>query len=298
MGTLHETGDESDCESDDIEPVVWWEVSKWDRRVCGPASQVFPRPDGWLLDDQKVSLDKLNIRKITHALTMRRFVKPACEPAWEMRLTPRPHPQGAPNGLPWPQIWKMKSFFATPRDKMAGLKLQHRNLYLPDQCLACDEDVTQGKMLHYCECAILRVEYWDEVLRLFNELGMPTPADKTAFIATGAISATQAIGPNFAGLWFIAHRALYAAMMHSHLENVTLDLEKAHKRTIAMTIGRLRAYAARWREWVETSIHQDKPNTISAKHRSKALVNQEAFGDYSIAEPLLAEAKRLKLLPP
>ena len=71
MRTLHDTGAETDAEDDETHPVVWWEHSKWDHRVCGPADQVFPRPDGWLLDGKDVRLDKLNVKVATKAMAMR-----------------------------------------------------------------------------------------------------------------------------------------------------------------------------------------------------------------------------------
>ena len=90
--------------------------------------------------------------------------------------------------------------------------------------------------------------------------------------------------------------ALYAETMHAHLDKVPFDLEKALKRVLALTIGRLTAYGARWREWVDTSRLRTAPNTIGLRHRNKALLRQEPDGDYSIADPLVDAATRLQLM--
>ena len=292
MGSLHDTGEETDGDDDTAHEVVWWTHSQWDRRACGPKAQVFPHPNGWLLEDQPTTLNSLSIQKMTRALTMRRFKEPACKQAWEERLGAA----GAPATLPWPKIFKMKSFFATPRDQIAGLKLQHRNLYLPDTCLACGEVLTEAKQLHYCKCPILRIEFWDEVVKWMTDMGMPAPDDLTTFIATGAISAEKAVSANFSGIWFIAHRTCYAANMSAYLDNHALDLEKALKRALAMILGRLKAYGARWEEWVVTSRYREKPNMIPSRHRNKKVIQQKAGGDYEIAQTLIDEAKRLGLI--
>ena len=125
---------------------------------------------------------------------------------------------------------------------------------------------------------------------------MPAPSDTTAFIATGAISPTKAISANYAGVWFIAHRTLYAAHMSAHLDNHALDLEKALKRALAIIFGRLQAYGARWEDWVTTSRYQEQPNMIPARHRSKGLLQQQLGGEYEIAQTLIDEAKRLGLI--
>ena len=234
-------------------------------------------------------------------MAMRRFREPACKRAWQSRLgqhyvgPPNFGPSGPPAVLPWPKIFKMKSFFATPRDQVAGLKLQHRNLYLPDTCLACNTPLQSSKQMHYCRCGVIRVEFWDVVLDWLRDTGMPTPQDTTTFIATGALSNKHAINEYYAGLWFIAHRTLYAAMMNAHMENKQLNLEAALKRALAITIGRLKAYGGKWGEWVRTARWRRQPNKIGEKHQDKRLMQQDEDGNYEIHPALLNEADRLQL---
>jgi hypothetical protein len=77
IGELHDTFKRIGLQAHETtQPIVWWRHSKWDRRACGPEGEVFPRPEGWLLDGIKVNLDELSIQKYTKALTMRKFRTP------------------------------------------------------------------------------------------------------------------------------------------------------------------------------------------------------------------------------
>ena len=70
-------------------------------------------------------------------------------------------------------VWRMKSFFATPRDAMTWLKLQHRNLYtvLHDvsiadtSCRACNSGENQ---LHLCECDVIMRRFWEPVIEVLE----------------------------------------------------------------------------------------------------------------------------------
>ena len=129
-------------------------------------------------------------RIITQALQSQIFKPPvATQRAWERRLG---------GELPWDKIWAIRSTFATPRDQATGLKLQHRNLYtvghntsLSDHgCRACGEKENQ---LHLCECPILREEFWDPLISLLTQTGMPRPQEYAVFIATATLEAEKVI---------------------------------------------------------------------------------------------------------
>jgi len=230
---------------------------------------------------------------------MRKFKPPACLRVWESKMG-----IGA-DRLPDKKIWKRKSTFSTPRDRIPGLKLLHRNLYVAgndlndNQCRACTERESQ---LHLCECNIIRDEFWEPLIRIATSTGMQDPQDKTVWIATGAYSTRQDGGlnkvtsPNYAIYWDIGWRCLYAAIVKSRIEQQTLDLEKALARTIAMTISRLRAYGGRWKEWVRNTDFQTQPKIIGEKHQRKGLINQSPDGPYQIHDALIDAAKQLDLM--
>ena len=101
---------------------------------------------------------------------------------------------------------------------------------------------------------------------------MPRPRDDVAFLATGALSQDKVIDRDRAGMWFLAWRCLYAEIVRSRVEALALDLDKALKRYVAMIIGRLRAYGAKWRRWVDKSRHQRDQNIIPRRHQDKKIL--------------------------
>lgn len=300
VGTLHETGEAEDLEDCEPQDIVWWQHSKYDIRAIGPAGEVFPRPEGWLLDGKEINLDNLTVREYTRALALRRFVTPACQAAWELpeRLGLRIAALGWEH-LPWRAIWRMKSFYETPRDRMTGTKLLHRNLYVAARdplgnvrCMACDETETQ---LHLCECPVLHDEFWKPIIKLLTDMGMPEPEDPTIFKATGALSEEKALSKYYAGVWFIAWRCIYAEIVNARVESHSLRTEKALKRCISIIIGRLRAYGLFWKNWVIAGRHSCNPRIIPRKHQEKILLTQDDEGNYCIHEALLAMADELEL---
>ena len=293
VGVLHETGDYSDGEDDTTHRPVWWrnKDSKWDIRVCGPEDAHFPNPAGWTIDGVKITLDGFCIREATRRQALRMFVTPACQIAWDKRLA---------FPIPWNKVWKIKSFFATPRDQIPWLKLQHRNLYVAghdpvdDRCRACSDRESQ---VHLCECDIIHDEYWSHLLEVATHTGMPQPQDTPTFLATGALSPTTAVSKHHSGILYLGWRCLYAAIVQSRVDGTPLALDKALQRAISMIIGRLRAYGVQWRQWVGATRHTSKPGAIPRKHRNKKVLTQDKHGTYMIHPSIMAKAKALDLTP-
>ena len=182
---------------------------------------------------------------------------------------------------------------------MTGMKLLHRNLYVAardpndKRCMACQDDETQ---LHLCSCGVIHAEYWGEVIKLAVKTDMPAPADATIFIATMALSRDTVISRHHSVIWYLGWRCLYAEIVHSRVEGMTLDLERALKRFVSMLIGRLRAYGRKWADWVVASRKRANPNGISEKHRDKKLIEQDVDGSYEIHPAIMQMAKDLGLI--
>ena len=119
------------------------------------------------------------------------------------------------------------------------------------------------------------------------------PEDDDAFIAVGAVSATKAIPRPLCGIWYIAHRCYYAETVSAKVDARRVNFESAHKRTIAMTISRLRAYGGRWRRWVAAGQGQYVTRGIAVKHQDKGLLFHTGDGEYTIHQALWDEAERL-----
>ena len=96
-----------------LDHVAWWEPRKDDHRVAGALSKRFPSAKGWRLDGEEIRLDRLSIKKRTEALSIRRMKPPAAEKGWETRL--------GRMDIPWTSVWKIRSFYASPRDQLLYL---------------------------------------------------------------------------------------------------------------------------------------------------------------------------------
>ena len=55
------------------------------------------------------------------------------------------------------------------------------------------------------------------------------------------------VRPEQSGLMFIAWRCLYAEVVRSRIDERPIDLAAAYKRTIQVTITRLKAYEEKWK---------------------------------------------------
>jgi hypothetical protein len=245
-----------------LRDIAWWSPAEGDIRVRGAVIDTFPLIEGWTIDGEAVRLDRLSIKQRTAALALRKMIPPACESAWQIRL---------PNvAIPWTKVWKIKSFYATPRDQFTWLRLMHRNLYTvghrtdidDNSCRACTVPENQ---LHLGTCDIICEEFWTPLLTLMDDLGFPTPVEteRASFVLLGVYQEAgkdpTVVGPEQSGLMFIAWRCLYAEVVRSRVDERPLDLTAAYKRTMQVTITRLKAYGEKFffffyipREHVET----------------------------------------------
>ena len=83
-GIPHDTGVLNRDSTLEVKEVSMWST-KSGSRVRGPSEAVFPKMEGWVLDGQKTKLNALKVSRVTAALTLRKFVPPASEAAWNER---------------------------------------------------------------------------------------------------------------------------------------------------------------------------------------------------------------------
>ena len=150
-------------------------------------------------------------------------------------------------------------------------------------------------ILHLCECAIIFEEYWSPLIEMAVQTGMPRPMRTAVFLATGSLSPTKVVSKEYAGIFFLGWRCLYAAVVSSRVDDTTLDLEKALKRCVAMIIGRIRSYETFWKRWVNTSRYQREPKMIGQKYREKGVLQQSPSGECAVHDAILKLAADLKL---
>ena len=288
----HPTGVMLDSDGLRVMKVAVWRT-RGGVRIRGAADAVFPCTSGWLLDGTKVELDRLSVSKMTKASALKKFIPPASEAAWKSRVSTE---------LCFQECWKIKRLFATPRDTLTWLKLQHRTLYTIGHdtstdglCRACTESENQQ---HLMRCDVIQDEYWQRVLRLLQKLGMDLPENREAFLITGQLNASTIADAAYTDIVAIAWRCLYAAIVQSRLDDTPLALQGAYERAVKMIVGRVRAYGEKWRAWVNAGRNCADPRCIPLKHRDKTALVFDEDGGYELHDALLNEVQQLGKDPP
>ena len=240
-------------------------------------------------------LDRLSIKTRTALLAARKMKPPSAEKAWEERLGFE---------IDWNKVWRIKSFYASPRDQFTWLRLMHRNLYtvghrkdLQDvSCRACNEKESQ---LHLATCSVMVEEFWKPLIKMMEEMGFetPSPEARREFLCLGVLweaGEQKVVKPEQSGLMFIAWRCLYAAVVGSRVDDVPIDLQRAYKRTLQLTISRLRAYGEKWKLWCNKNKHTGLKSIIPVDKRDRTVIEQDMEGDYQLHPILTQEFTRIQ----
>ena len=98
-----------------------------------------------------------------------------------------------------------------------------------------------------------------------------------------ATSLSKTIDNFRASLWFIAWRCLYAATVGSRIDKVTLDLDKAYTRALAMLHSRTLAIGEKWKKWARIGANHEKPRLIPQKKTDKVFITLQPTGEYAIS---------------
>lgn len=176
-------------------------------------------------------------KKITQARADRKMQPLPSQDAWNRRI----------GRVKWKKVWRIRSFFTTPRDQKTWLKLIHRNLYVAnrDQNLANRTCRAQGchvdeSMLHLVECNTIKAEFWDEIASLLDRLNIPRGASPRFWI-TWERTDGKYVDVEGAGILFLAWRCFYAETVRARISNEHLKLKHACARVVLTTISRLKA---------------------------------------------------------
>ena len=116
------------------------------------------------------------------------------------------------------------------------------------------------------ECGVIRDEFWNPMVKMLVDMGMPEPEDLTNFLITGQLSQTATVDNLLSGVIFLAWRCLYAEIQRSREEEQNLNLGRAYARMVDMVVSRLNAYGEKWRIWVSSHINWHINCIIPEKH--------------------------------
>ena len=304
VGKEHSMGEEAYANSYEIQQAAIWRqtkleymtgetVDKRDIRWAGPHISSFVTRSKWELAGTEIDLMNVTVKEITKITSRQMWKPPASETVWETYL--------GGTRIDWTQVWKLKSFFVSPRDEVPLLKIQHRNLFVagsdptaPDQSCSHQHCLQKENQLHLVRCTHISREYWTPYLDLLESMQL-TFERSDEFLLFGLVDGKTA-PKEVAGTLFLAWRVLYAETTRARIDGNDLRLQKAYKRLVDMIISRLRAYGKKWRKWSERLQHQDpsKNNMIPRQYRKRGVIEQEPYGDYYIHNKLIEEQLKLR----
>ena len=270
--------------------VAYWVHSKADKRVFGLQDTAFPINVKWETGGREVTLPSLGIKALTALFSASRFKPPPAEKAWDDKLQ---------MSLPWKKIWKVRSYYTTPRDEVTWLKVRHRNLYLlrDEQCLGCS--AAQERILHLVECGVIFRDFWRHLLAFWAQfssfLEASSNIERTTLLIFGVVQ-NRAMKPDQAGMLAIAWRCLYAEIVSSRDLARAADFTRPLQRTFGLTIIRLDAYGYRWRRWWASQHMHTEGKDIPESCRDRPLLDTERDGKWHVSSRLYVAAQ--KPVPP
>ena len=290
VGQLVSTGTTTHMDYTATYPVATWKIDKRDYfgegdfeiRYLGPAHRTWPQPEDWMIASEPAELDTLSVRARTRIQAVKRMKPPASPTAWAEK-----HRLG-PILIPWNKIWRIRSFFVTPRDQITWLKVHHRNLYLagnnPDdpQCMVCP---AKENILHLVRCSQILNKFWNPLTNTLTRMGFYVPQaqwEKEAFWLLGRLDQSHAVDKPVAGILFLAWRCLYAEIVRARVDGATPFFERALNRVWQMTITRLKAEGHRWRSWHLLNINTGNKSHIPRKYQDRIVIRCDHDAEYEI----------------
>ena len=148
-------------------------------------------------------------------------------------------------------------------------------------------------------CSVMVGEFWKPLIEMMEEMGFetPSPEARREFLCLGVLweaGEQKVVKPEQSGLMFIAWRCLYAAVVGSRVDDVPIDLQRAYKRTLQLTISRLRAYGEKWKLWCNKNRHTGLKSIIPVDKRDRTVIEQDMEGDYQLHPILIQEFTRIQ----
>ena len=262
-----------------------FQVQKWKGRWSQPRGQNFVLDTKWKwggVTDIRSVTPQL-VRKV---LTEKKQKKPASEERWK--------DYGL--NLRWEHTWELKSQYTTPRDTVALLQLQHRNLYVAkslgladQQCRAHGCGDTENQT-HLFRCRKIQVGFWEPVNKAMKDLGFQgAENNETYWIGcqrTGGLD--EAVTREEYDMIAMAWRNLYAETVKARMDDKTLNLKRAIWTWARLVLSRVKAYGNKWHKWYvkQRLWQQKKTKTIPEQYRKYTLIEFGPQGDYYISSKL------------
>ena len=111
--------------------------------------------------------------------------------------------------------------YCSPRDKVAMLQAQHRNLRCAKHG-GCDSTVCSAQgcqqeesQQHLLICGVIKTEYWEEICDYLETFGLP--AENTEAFWIGGVIGGEVTSKEHAGIRAMAWRTLYAEVVRARV---------------------------------------------------------------------------------
>jgi len=254
-------------------------------RIDGPVETSFPGNTKWKLGRATSTLDRLTIKFSTRARLEEKMKTPPAEAAWRSRLCFR---------MGFAKVWRTRPMYVSARDTLTWFKLKQRNLYVANRdptlvdkrCLCCrkepfDQFQPEESMLHLTQCVEIVDTFWDGIFRLLRILDIKYKRDER-FLVTGLIGENLITCKEGLAVLSLAWRCLYAAITKARMEEIEVDLNGAIIKTVAMLIGRVRAYGEKWRRWYLSQRMTTHAKIIAEKYREFKMISVEEDAVYTL----------------
>jgi hypothetical protein len=223
----------------------------WKGRWAGPEGQTYTKDCKWMCMQKQVELHEITPSWIGKQKALQRFKAPTSEEKWkEYGIDVR-----------WGLTWAIKPKYASPRDIVVWLQLQHRTLWVAknggcadDKCTARGCNAVEN-MTHLVDCEVMQKEFWTPILRIMIGLGLQYERSRTFWIAgqiVGEDNERKAVCGETASFLCWAWRCLYAEVIHARMNDKQLNTSGAVWKTVRMAASRVKAHGAKWRKWFNT----------------------------------------------
>ena len=265
-------------------------------RWVGPTTSDFPLNQYWTVGSTTLSLPEWTIKELTRARAYHKAKAPTAQITWTARLGP----------IKWPLVWKIKSFFCSPRDELTWLKLQHRNLWVANRDPSISDPTCNARgctdaesMMHLASCRFIQWDFWMPLLKIMETIGMrtrrnPNGSANLPFLILGQIEYTKHVDTEEAGILFLAWRCLYAEIIKARLENTHLHTRKAYARTLQLLISRLKANGTFWYKWYSRTKGTTHPKQFPKKYQNRKLLKTNNTAQFRINPIILKELHKVR----
>jgi len=260
------------------------EAQRWQSKWGPPRGDSYTYDAEWVLPGDKrkegaigAPLHRLTIKFITRYKACKRMTTPVSEEAWNQRI----------GHHDWSAAWRLKTLYATPRDRTPHLQLQHRTLTVAKHgpwqgpnCAArgCREGENQE---HLFRCTLIQRSYWHHIYEFMEELLIEHTRTATFWIV--GIHKGKPIDREAADIVAWAWRALYAAVVKAHMDDKPLDFNRAKLQFHQYTYSRTVAYCVKWQRWYRGQAMWMKPKIIPRVHQEKYMTTMDDEGNWAIS---------------